>query len=952
MKYINELKNIFSDLNKKQKLHIFLLSILILFIFSMSLFASSLLAIIVKTPLTVLDNLSNTYNQTSYIYNEDGKLLEKIDSEEYRTNVPLEKIPTHMQKAFVGIEDHRFYTHHGLDPIGIASSILTNIKTGAFTRGGSTITQQLVRSIYLTNDKTITRKIKEAYLALRLEENLSKGEILEAYLNRINLGQGAYGIQAASQTYFSKNVWELNTAQCALLAGIAKSPREYPPYKTVPSTYLKDDDKIIGNKNVNGEEMYLVLNEKSFQRQRIILNRMYELSLIDENEYKTSLNFNTVESLKPGDLKHHTMSTYSTDYIKSEASKYLAKYYNLSLDEGEHKLFTGGYKIYASIDEDLQNNLEDLYANFTKFIKEGPQDKGSRMLNFSLDDGGSIAYKDETLYFKRYDHFDEDFNFIVTLNDYNISSKGDLKISGRFFRKIGNKIDFIDLYEINENGLLLTYDIGNLNIDSSYADLKKDYLIIDGSFIKDHDDFYRIDENQNLIINPSYTEINKDANIQPQSSALIADNESGFVKALVGGLDVSSKKAKILNRATDSHRSPGNLLKPFTVYLPALEEGYTLGSVFDDIPTTTDEYMWPENYYKSFKGLMTIRDAIGNSSNVVAASILKDIGIERSLNVLKRFNLISENPNDDYFINASENSEKNDMNLDSIALGNMEKGLSLNEASRMYASLAQGGNAPDLTSIIKIEDNTGITIIDNREKKTNVMDEKISYLLEDSLKINSSKDNAPKIGDGKTYGYLGKNRFSSDLWYVGFSKKYLVGTWLGCDSPKISLNTDDNIIIKIFNEIARDLEDSSAEEEIPSYIVKKNICRKSGKLGTKLSEDADANYDEIFIRGSEPTEYDDLYKKYLICIDSKLLSTQYCPAESVEYNVLFERKGGYDPDKHYGIYPEDYVEIPTKYCNIHTKSWYKDHQNDEEENNHKKINSKDRQKKIKKGAKK
>uniref|UniRef100_UPI002804BEC4 hypothetical protein n=1 Tax=uncultured Peptoniphilus sp. TaxID=254354 RepID=UPI002804BEC4 len=90
MKYINELKNIFSDLNKKQKLHIFLLSILILFIFSMSLFASSLLAIIVKTPLTVLDNLSNTYNQTSYIYNENGKLLEKIDSEEYRTNVPLE----------------------------------------------------------------------------------------------------------------------------------------------------------------------------------------------------------------------------------------------------------------------------------------------------------------------------------------------------------------------------------------------------------------------------------------------------------------------------------------------------------------------------------------------------------------------------------------------------------------------------------------------------------------------------------------------------------------------------------------------------------------------------------------------------------------------------------------------------------------------------------------------
>lgn len=192
----------------------------------------------------------------------------------------------------------------------------------------------MVRSIYLTNDKNFNRKIQEAYLALRVEENLSKGQILEAYLNRINLGQGAYGVQAASQTYFSKNVWELNTSECAILASIAKSPAEYPPFKTVPSQYISPEDILVGNRVVNGEEMYLILNQKSLDRQKIVLKRMYELNYIDKNQYKEALNFDIVGDLKPANLKHHTMSSYSTDFIKQDAAKYLAKYYKISLDEG------------------------------------------------------------------------------------------------------------------------------------------------------------------------------------------------------------------------------------------------------------------------------------------------------------------------------------------------------------------------------------------------------------------------------------------------------------------------------------------------------------------------------------------------------------------------------------------------------------------------------------------
>lgn len=924
------------DLSKKQKLYISLLAILMLIILFVSILISSVLAIIVKTPDTILENLSNSFNQTSSIYSENGKLLEKIDSLEYRTIVPLKKIPKNLQMAFVAIEDHRFFEHNGLDPIGIGASILTNLKTGAFTRGGSTITQQMVRSIYLTNDKNFNRKIQEAYLALRVEENLSKGQILEAYLNRINLGQGAYGVQAASQTYFSKNVWELNTSECAILASIAKSPAEYPPFKTVPSQYISPEDILVGNRVVNGEEMYLILNQKSLDRQKIVLKRMYELNYIDKNQYKEALNFDIVGDLKPANLKHHTMSSYSTDFIKQDAAKYLAKYYKISLDEGEHKLFTGGYKVYSSIDENLQNKVENLYKNFAQnFIENKSSKGGSKMLNFSLDEFGSIIYNNEILYYKRFDHFAEDFSFIVNPSDYNISSKNDIKINRRFFRQLGKKIDFIDLYVIDQRGILNIFDIGNLNIDSSYMAMKKNYLIIDGSFVKEHSDFYRIDQNKNLIINPTYINLNKNPIIEPQSASIIADNKNGFVKAIVGGLDVETNKAKILNRAVDSHRSPGTLIKPFTVYLPALENSYTLGTVIDDVPITTDGYMWPENNYKSFKGLMTLRMAIENSSNVVCAKILKDLGLEKAKEVLQRFNIIENNPSDYSYIDDNENSDKNDMNLNALGLGNMKKGISLAQITSMYQTLANEGDFKDLTAIVKIEDNTGKVIIDNRANHKNIINKETAYLLKDALKTNVEIGNAKgsKIDSATTYAYKGTNEFSSDFWLVGFSKKYTIGTWLGADSPKISLNADEDIITKIFNELSSNINDDSKDEYRPSFIVEKNICNKSGKLGTELTNDAGANYKEIFIKGTEPTDYDDLYKKVLICVDSGLLSTQYCPAESVEYNVLFERPGGYDPKEHYNIYPDDYVEIPKKYCDIHTRSWYKENVKGSEDKN-------------------
>lgn len=949
MKNLRELKNNFKNLNKKQKIKIGLLVLLLIFVLLISFFSALIVSIISKTPATDLNNLSSSFNQSSYIYSKEGNLIEKIESLEYRSLIDIKDIPEDIKNSFVAIEDHRFYKHKGLDPIGIASSIAANIKSRSLMRGGSTITQQLVRSVYLTNQKTLGRKIQEAYLSLRVEDALTKDEILEAYLNRINLGQGAYGIEAAAQTYFSKSAVDLNIAEAALLASIPKSPTNYSPFKSVPPEYLEDNFRVIGTREIDGKDLYMVLNDDAFKRQKTVLMRMHELGYINDADYEKAKNFDIVSDLNPKNFKNHTMSTYSTDYIKKEASRYLADFYDISQEEGEHKLFTGGYKVYSTIDEDIQKDLEDKYEGFQKLLLNYSSAGGSRMLNLNFDDWKNIIFGDEVLYFARENILDDKFNLIIPKSFYSISSHGDLKIKSLYFKEVGQKIDIIDAYELGEDKILRTYELGGLKLEEGAGELKNNYLIIDGDYLKDFPDFYKI-ENENLIISNKYFDYKEDPVVQPQSAMIAVNNETGFVEGIIGGLDVRTKNAKILNRATDSYRQPGSALTPFTVYLPALESGKTLGTVYDDVPITVDGNFWPANYYKSFKGLLTLRKSLEASSNVIPATILQELGKDKAMDVLKKFNVIDEEGKD-YFISHKDNKNKNDENLDSLALGNMQVGLRLSDLSKMYQTIANDGVYKEETGILKIEDPSGNIIIDNSHKNKRLFDEKSSYLLRDAFIGNEKSGNArgAKINSSETGAYLGQNKTNSDYFVNAFTKSHTVSFWLGADSPKISLAAKSQDAISIFNKMTKDIGEKEKFNEDPSYIVTRNISSKSGKLATKMSDYARASYSEKFISGTEPKDHDDLFKKYLICKDSGKLANQFCPSESVLYTVLFERKEGYDPKDHYGIYPEDYMTIPKSYCNIHTREWYNEH-GDESDSNSDKSSSKKKDKHSKKST--
>jgi penicillin-binding protein 1A len=244
---------------------------------------------------------------------EDGRVLGQVKIEK-GVYVPLKRIPKYMKDAILATEDPRFFQHTGIDYRGILRAALKDIISVRLKQGGSTITQQLTKVVFLSPERKFTRKIKEIILARRLEKELSKEEILELYLNKIYFGHGAYGVQMASRTYFGKNIWEINQAEAALLAGLPKSPMVYSPYSDVDLTKL---------------------------RQMQVLKRMVEEGYLTEEQskkiYDQPLNLENLRS-------QEELAPHLVDYIR----KYIEKKY------GSDKLYQGGLKVYTSIDLDLQ----------------------------------------------------------------------------------------------------------------------------------------------------------------------------------------------------------------------------------------------------------------------------------------------------------------------------------------------------------------------------------------------------------------------------------------------------------------------------------------------------------------------------------------------------------------------------------------------------------------------
>lgn len=873
----------------------------------MSILAYGVLGIIADAPETDLDDIASAFDQTTSIYTEDGKLLENVEAVEYRRIVSIDDIPDNLVNAIISVEDQRFYTHPGIDLRGIMGSFVTNLKAGRIVRGGSTLTQQLVKNVYLTNQKVYDRKIKEAYLALRVESHLSKEQILEDYLNIINLGQGAYGVQAAAWTYFSKDVKDLNLDECTLLAAIAKSPVEYSPFKRYYKDDLKGDEEIFAQSEVAGELMYFVKNENAFERQKIVLKKMLELNMISKEEYDNALSADKDTILNPGKKIFHSLSSYSMDYISRDACKIFSDYYNVDEEDAQHKFFTGGYQIYTSIDEEMQQKVEHMYSNFQKYFATGK-------LNFNIDDYNNVVdSKGNVIYINRWSFFDENFDMVLDGTNYQLTSAGDLLITKALFTKENDNYDLMDLHE-EIGGKLHTYTVGTLNIPKEYLEDTGDYVRVKSEFIKENEDFMEVNEDI-VKISSKYFQVDKHPTPQPQGATIIMENKTGLIRAIVGGLDVKNSNRKIYNRAL-APRSPGSAIKPLTIAAPYLEKG-VVSDVKEDIPYIENGKILYPNPYPGYKGRLTLRKAIQYNSNSAIVRFFESMDQKEIFSFLEKLGYIHD---EDNFITKEENPDLNDENPDSLALGNMVRGLTLEELTKGYLALAREGKFTEPQSIVKIINAKGETIYTREAEVKEIMSTENAYLITSMLMSNVRRGSAKgaRINNIQTAASIGVNKFKSSIFVEGYTPYYTMGFYLGADSPKISLNSYDEDAIgfwlQVGNSIHKDL--PKKEFKVPD-LERAYVCEKSGHLGTKLCEEREAGILEYFVKGTVPTEYCDEHIELEICKESDRLFGENCPNKSKEEKIFFKRKKEYNKMDMKNILPDDYEYVPSLYCNIH-----------------------------------
>lgn len=864
------------------------------------------------------EEINNMMNQTSEILDQDGNLIEKIRTTEYREVVKLDKIPKYMMDAFISVEDERFHKHNGLDPIGIASAIFDNISSGSMKRGASTLAQQLARNLYLSNERSFDRKFKEAYLALQLTHYLGREKLLETYMNTVFLGQNAYGVQAAAEIYFKKNVNELTLSECATLAGIVKSPTNLALYKAIEPGQVKDQSKIVGEVNLAGETYKAVYNQTTIKRRDYVLKKMLDNKKITQQEYDNALKENIAKQIKPGIKNIDNLSNYYSDIIYEQViSKLMEKGY--TQQEAKSKLINGGLKIYSCVDMNMQNKLEELYdKKVDEIISDGST---YSLLQWSSDNQRNITNsKKEVIYFKKNNLLNDSDEFFISPSDYVKNPDGSITFKYSKSIKVkqyGNYLDLKDYYSVNETNNLVTHKISSINIGKNNLSTSDNGdITINDEYIKKNPNLLKFDNQNNLIFTKDFYTINEDGIKQPQSSSVVLDKTTGQIKALVGGR--FSNKKDTTNRASDIPRQVGSSMKPLGVYTPALDNGYSPASGLEDLPHYNEKHeLWPKNWYEGYEGLVSLRHAVENSINVTAVKVLEDIGIEKSKTYLEKFGLINaKNPRADNYISAAENNSENDENTSAMALGSLTKGFTPVEMAGAYNALNNEGKYREPISFTKITDSLGKVIIENPQKQNEVVSTQIAYIMRDILRT-STDYNYSKYARLDGFDIAGKTGTTSDyqdVWFCGMSPYYTISTWLGFDNQQLKMTQiSQKKVVQIWSVVNKyTLEDKiPIKFDEPDGIIRLEVDTLANKLPSKYSrrDPRGTVKEEIYKAGTQPTEVSDLYVSRRIDVVDGKLATDNTPPWELGWGVFIKREPPYKPEDNNNIIPKDW-----KYC--------------------------------------
>lgn len=696
----------------------------------------------------------------TFVYDSDGNEIQKLTAPTAnRTSVSLDKIPEYLQKAVIAVEDERFYEHNGIDIKGIFRAFFVGVKNGfKFTEGASTITQQLLKNNVFTNwtnEQTqmdrFKRKFQEQYLAIELEKTTDKDTILENYLNTINLGAGTYGVQAASQKYFGKDVWDLTLSECAVLAGITKNPTAYNPIR---------------------------FPEKNVERRDEVLNHMVEQGYITKEQKAEAQADNVYERIASvAQASEETKSkvySYFIDELTEQVIQDLQDKKGYSENQAYQALYSGGLRIYTTQDQAIQQICDEEYLNPDNF-PSNPEYGIDWALTITKLDGTTENHSQEMMrnYFQ--DVEDPDFDLLF---------------------------DSIE------------------DADAHIAAYKEHVLQYGGEVLAER---------------CTYT-------LEPQSSIVIMDQYTGYVKAIVGGR--GEKTASLtLNRATNTTRQPGSTFKIVSTYAPAIDsEGMSLGTIYVDEPYSYTNGRPIKNASGTFSGPITIRDAIRRSVNIVAVKCLTDITPDLGYDYLEKFGFTTLNYEKDCY--------------QPLALGGISAGVTNLELTAAYAAIANGGEYIKPMFYTKITDSEGNIVLENTPETTQVLKESTAYLLTSAMQdvVTSGTGTACRLSNMAVAGKTGTTSDYRDVWFAGYTPYYTCAIWAGYDNNEVLPKADTyrsyhkNLWRTIMNRIHEELPYESFTTE--SAISRVAICAETGGLALETCPN---KYTELFTPDTIPT---------------------------------------------------------------------------------------------------
>lgn len=782
--------------------------------------------------LPSVDSLRDVRLQTPLrIYSNDGKLIGEI-GEMRRTPVQYQDIPQAYIDALLSAEDDQFYSHHGVSIKGLMRAFSQILMSGDIQGGGSTITMQVARNFFLTKRQEFKRKFNEILLALRIERELSKEDILELYVNVIFLGNRAYGIQAASQVYYGVTLDKLDVAQLAMIAGLPKAPSTMNP---------------IANP------------ERALQRRNWILSRMHELGKLTDEDYQLAVNAPITASY------HGNSLDLSASYVAEMARR-------KAIDMFGVKAYTDGYRVYTTLDSNLQNSARQAVIDG---LLEYDQRHGYRGPEQQLDVPKVIAERLQP----SNEQPDNDSQTIEETQPDQLIQAWHKKLQAAL-KDVPTYADLepaavINLAEkaatvLTKSGeqVQLEWDQGlssakpyiNVNAVGPAPDKAEDVLALG--------DVVRLkkatDGSWQLVQLPA-----------AQAALVSLNPRNGAILALVGGLDFRQSN---FNRAVQAKRQTGSNFKPF-IYTAALENGFTAASIINDAPIVFDdkqlEAAWrPENSGGNFYGPTRLRKALYLSRNLVSIRILRSMGINKAIEHIDRFRVDpQEVPRDlslalgshsmtpfdvaagyAVFANGGHKIEpyfiERILNYDGNPVYEAMPPTVCHECEKNTFEFLQAEENPDARPFNEPFLFEGDAFAISRDLKAKlgglepedyprapkVVDERVAYIMDSILKDVVKRGTATKAKALKRRDLAGKTgttNDSTDAWFSGYAGDLATTAWIGFDdmSPLGFREFGGTAALPIWMGFMRDALQNRPEIEMPQPpgLVTVRINPETGK---------------------------------------------------------------------------------------------------------------------------